>query len=119
MRPALCLLLLSGVAHAHVGGTAVNATFTAPPPPTTMPGDLSVMVAPYTWPSADASYIVSWDDGDTDPTGHFTFYYMDHQPTFGVTPADVESIATLCEEVGNPGAPVQIWASCNCMDGGG
>src|SRR5262245_59032695 len=119
MRPALCVLLLSGVAHAHTGGTAVNATFTQPAAPTLGPGDLSFMVAPYTFATADTTFTVSWDDGDTDPTGHFTFYYLDHQPTFGVTPADVESIATPIREVGKPTELVQIWASCTCMDVGG
>lgn len=120
MRWWLCLFMLAALpARAHNGVSAVQAQFTSPAPPQTTPSDMSVTLTPLTVASADASFSVTWSDGDMDPTGKFIFYYLDHQPTFAVRAEDIETIATAAEEVGKPGKLVQIYASDSCTDGPG
>jgi MYXO-CTERM domain-containing protein len=114
-RLAFVALLVGSIAHAHTGGQPVNAIFSTPPAPVTTPADMELTLSPYTFPSADAGFLVEWTDGDTDPTGLFTFYYMPYQPTFAVTPEEIENgLAKLAAEAGKPGQPVHIWASCSC-----
>ncbi|HWE26416.1 MAG TPA: hypothetical protein VHB97_00360 [Polyangia bacterium] len=103
-------------AYAHIGASVAVAKFTAPADPAVDHADPndSVTPTPFVWTTADASYTVTWVDGDTDPTGRFIFYYMDHQPTFQVTADDVESggIATRIDDpVNNSGG---YFASCYC-----
>lgn len=107
---------MAGPAGAHVGAVVAVAKFTAPVDPNIMhfdPNDTFTPM-PFQWTTADASYTVTWTDGDADPTGRFTFYYMDHQPTFQVTADDVETggIATRIDDpINNNGG---FFASCYC-----
>ncbi len=110
---AIFVSLVAARAAAHSGGQPVNAQFTSPLAPTTTPSAGGVMLAPVTIPQADGTFDVTWADGDMDPTGLFTFYYLDHEPTFGVSADDIEQIATPIKEVGKAGL-VQIYAGCNC-----
>jgi len=92
------------------------ATFTSPGDPGITHGDANdtLTPTPYVWVTADSSYTVVWSDGDIDPTGRFTFYYLDHQPTFEVTPDDIETggIATKIDDpINNSGG---YFASCYC-----
>jgi hypothetical protein len=113
---ALAVAVLPGPARAHVGAVVAVAKFMTPADPMVMhidPND-TVTPSPFVWTTADASYTVTWSDGDTDPTGRFTFYYMDHQPTFQVSADDVETggIATKIDDpVNNSGG---YFASCYC-----
>jgi hypothetical protein len=103
-------------AQAHVGAAVAVAKFSAPPDPGVMhfnPND-TIAPTPFVWTTADTSYTVKWDDQDNDPTGRFTFYYIDHQPTFQVSADDVETggIATKIDDaVNNTGG---YFASCYC-----
>jgi MYXO-CTERM domain-containing protein len=128
MRYAVLLAaaLVAIPARAHVGVNVSNARFSNPPPPNITPADLGDVIAPYTFPTADQTYTVSWDDGDIDPTGRFFFYYMDHDPTFQVLPSDIESMAGLATPIKatslDPAAvmtPVAMWAGCTCADDAG
>ncbi|HEY2747433.1 MAG TPA: hypothetical protein VGL86_22575, partial [Polyangia bacterium] len=89
---ALAALLVSGRAAAHIGAAVAVAKFSAPADPGIMhaePND-AIDPTPFVWTTADASYLVTWSDGDMDPTGRFTFYYMDHQPTFQVDVNEID-----------------------------
>ena len=115
----------AAIAHAHVGAQVSNAAFTSPAGPTVMPGDNSVTVAPgFAVATADASFHLEWMDGDTDPTGRFFFYYLDHEPSFQVLPSDLENIATPIKGLAGDGGvitdvPVAVWAGCTCVSDGG
>ena len=64
---------------AHVGAVVARATFCSPPAlePTQSPdGGISYTLEVG---EADAFYRLGWSDGDSDPTGKFTFYYFDRQ----------------------------------------
>ena len=121
-KPALTAIALlavaaaAGPAGAHVGAAVAVANFTSPADPMITHADPNdtITPAPYSWIMADTSYTVTWTDGDTDPTGRFTFYYMDHQPTFSVSADDVETggIATRIDDpINNSGG---FFASCYC-----
>lgn len=110
---ALFLTFFSSAARAHVGATVAVAKLTAPAEPTVTHADPNDTVAPFTFATADASYTIKWVDGDTDPTGKFTFYYLDHQPTFQVTVDEIEQgVGTKINE------PINLaggyFASCFC-----
>lgn len=103
-------------ARAHVGAVVAVANFTTPADPMVTHADPNdtITPTPYQWIMADASYLLTWTDGDTDPTGRFTFYYMDHQPTFSVSADDIETggIATKIDDpINNSGG---YYASCYC-----
>ena len=111
----VALLSLAGSAHAHVGPSVSNAAFTSPPSPSVTPADAGLLLAPFTFPTADQSYPISWEDGDVDPTGRFFFYFLDHQPSYAVGAGDVENLATPALAVGGDGKTgVNMWASCTC-----
>ena len=90
----------------------------SPADPGVMHADPNDTIAPtpFTWTMADTSYTITWADGDTDPTGRFTFYYMDHQPTFQVGPDDIESggLATKIDDPSNLNGG--FYASCFCAN---
>ena len=113
---AAAALLASGRAAAHVGAAVAVAKFKTPADPGITHADPNDSIAPtpFVWTTADTSYTVTWDDGDADPTGRFTFYYMDHQPTFQVTADDVETggIATKIDNPDNLSGG--FFASCYC-----
>src|SRR4051812_35409627 len=88
-------------ARAHVGASVAVATFTAPNEPKFTHQDFNDTVEPFTFASADASYTIQWDDGNTDPTGKFVFYYVDHLPTFQVTVDEVEAMFTKIDDLTN------------------
>jgi hypothetical protein len=116
----LMLLCVETAAHAHVGGQPTNATFSTPAAPITAAADLDVVLQPHTFATADASFLVSWSDGDMDPSGRYTFYVMDRQPNTAVTVEDIEQGAgTPAREVGKPNDPVSIWNSCSCAEDAG
>jgi hypothetical protein len=119
MRCAVIWTLVFGAstAYAHSNGVISNALFSSPAAPVITPADMGV--APFTFASADGSFPIAWEDGDTDPTGHFTFYYMDHNPSFQVLYTDIETIAQPVKELGSADAgPVAIYAGCTCIPDG-
>src|SRR3954468_9212751 len=106
---------LGAAAQAHVAGVISVARFQTPQAPVTTPIDGGLQVEPnFAWQTANASYDISWTDGDNDPTGVFDFYYMDHQPTFGLAPNDLEQLATPLESTPAMTKPVSIYAGCIC-----
>ncbi len=104
---------VGGVARAHVGAAVAVCKFTNPPDPMIVHADPSDSVPGFAFTSADASFTVQWTDGDSDPTGRFTFYYMDHQPNFEVTADDIEAgVATkIADPINNAGG---YFVSCYC-----
>jgi hypothetical protein len=102
----LALIFCCTAANAHVGGKVSLAQFTHPPPLLTAP-DGGVTAAAI--PTADGSYQVTWTDSDEDPTGRYSFYYMDRPPPSGMSTATVEAR-------GIPVGEGPIWAACDCVD---
>jgi hypothetical protein len=97
-------------ARAHIGAILARAKFLTPPPVTSKPGPNGRRtVDPYTFATADASFTVSWDDGDLDPTGQFFFYYLDHAPEVALDVPGIEKIATPIPETA-----AGIYAGCSC-----
>jgi hypothetical protein len=111
---AAALVASSSPARAHVGAAVAVAKFMTPADPGITHAEPNDTIAPmpFTWTTADASYLVTWNDGDADPTGRFTFYYMDHQPTFQVSADEIEAIATKIDEPSNVSGG--FFASCYC-----
>ncbi|MDB4964331.1 MAG: hypothetical protein JWN44_20 [Myxococcales bacterium] len=106
-------LLVAAPARAHVGASVAVAKFTAPNEPAVTHVDPNDTVDPFTFATADASYTIQWVDGDTDPTGRFTIYYLDHQPTFQVTVDEIEQgAATKVDDPINKAGG--FFASCFC-----
>jgi hypothetical protein len=101
------LLFCCNAAYAHRGAVVQLANFTNPPPLVTAP-DGGVTGASI--PVADSSFDVSWDDGDSDPTGRYFFYYLDHPPPTAMSTANVAATAIALPQPG-------IWAACDCIDG--
>src|SRR5437868_92636 len=123
MRSVLAVAFVFAVgstARAHVAGVISVAKFQTPQAPVTTPVDGGVQLEPnFVWQTADASYLVNWMDGDNDPTGVFDFYYLDHQPTFGLTPNDLELLGKPAVATPATTSPVSIYAGCTCdMDAG-
>lgn len=124
MRPlafvaAAAAFLAAATARAHVGAAVAVAKFTNPADPVVTNGSPLDTVAPFTFASADQSFTITWDDGDMDPTGRFTFYYLDHEPTFQVTVDDLTTggLATIIDDPVNTSGG--FFASCVCsMDMG-
>jgi hypothetical protein len=113
---AALAVAVASPAHAHIGATVAVAKFVTPTDPGVThvnPND-TIAPTPFQWTTADASYTVTWVDGDSDPTGRFTFYYMDHQPTFQVSADEVETggIATKIDDPVNTTGG--YFASCYC-----
>jgi hypothetical protein len=112
MRRALLAIAMFSVAapaRAHVGMSVTRARFLQPSGPGFADGGTQVL--PYSFATADASFTVRWVDGNVDPTGRFSFYYLDHQPASQLTTNDVLEIATPI-----PGASGDrsIWIACSC-----
>jgi hypothetical protein len=105
--------LAASSAHAHLGAVVAVAKFTNPLDPMVVQGNPNDSVPGFAWTSADQSIVITWSDGDADPTGRFTFYYIDHQPNFEITADDIEAgLATKIDD------PVNLaggyFASCYC-----
>jgi hypothetical protein len=110
---AFAVLVGTATARGHVGMLPAVAKFTAPAEPVTTHVDPNDT---FTWSgfaNADASYTIQWTDGDIDPTGRFTFYYMDHEPTFQVGPDEIEQTLghKIVDGVNDSGG---YFASCIC-----
>jgi hypothetical protein len=123
LNAAVALALLGpGTAAAHVGAVVSKATFCAPPPPTEIPSDAGAgLDYRYAPAEADTHYLLQWQDGDTDPTGKFTFYYVDHQIPIAVDATTVETMgmandatAGLIHTVDQREAR-DIYVSCACV----
>ena len=107
-------LLVALPASAHVGAVLATAKFTSPAPPTvTAAGAMAVTLSPYTFPTADQTFPVSWTDGDNAPTGHFYFYYFDHDPTREIQIGDIQTAGTPAIELAT-GQQAAVWAGCMC-----
>jgi hypothetical protein len=104
---------LSARAMAHQGGAVSKADFLNPPPPTLgATEDGGISVAPYTFASADAQVTVQWKvDLPDDPTGRFSFYYLDHTPPSAVT---YDQIITLASPIPEASGDNGFWVSCSC-----
>ncbi|MCU1278639.1 MAG: hypothetical protein JWM53_2185, partial [bacterium] len=112
---AAALAASSSPARAHVGAAVAVAKFSSPVDPGITHGEPNDTVAttPFAWTTADASFTIKWDDGDNDPTGRFTFYYLDHQPTFQVSADDIEGgLGTKIDDPNNLSGG--FFASCYC-----
>jgi hypothetical protein len=119
LAAAAVAVLTGGVAQAHVGASFAVAKFKNPPPAVITHAEPLDTVEPYTVTVADQSLEIMWDDGDTDPTGRFTFYYLDHEPTYDVTVDDLTTggLATKIDDTINLAGG--YYASCTCsMDMG-
>jgi hypothetical protein len=114
----LALALVGGAAHAHQGATVSKALFTSPPAPTAITSDAGgLTLAPYTFATADAQFTVSWNvDLPTDPTGRFSFYYLDHMPPSAVTYDQIVTLATPIPEASDNNT---YWVSCFCSPDAG
>ena len=80
---AACAIALSPApSAAHNGAVVAKAVFCAPPPPSRTPtdgGGVDYHYLPrYVPEEADQRYHLAWQDGDMDPTGKFTFFFLDH-----------------------------------------
>jgi MYXO-CTERM domain-containing protein len=107
-----CVLLGAAAAEAHQGGTVSKALFTNPAAPTALPSDGGLMLAPYTFASADAQFTVQWNvDLPSDPTGNFSFYYLDHMPPSGVT---YDQIIVQASPIPEASGDNTYWVSCSC-----
>jgi hypothetical protein len=100
--PLVIVVTFSTVARAHIGAIVTPAQITSPPRLPSTPSQVMI-------PTADASFTISWTDGDIDPTGRYYFYYLDHQPPGILHVEDAEKQATIIPEGSNG-----IWASCSC-----
>jgi hypothetical protein len=104
-------LLCSATVFAH-GNVPSPATFTSPPRLSAMATDAGDrFFAPYTFATADASFDVTWEDGDVDPISQHFFFYMDHPPPVALKVSDVEAVATAIPESAGG-----FWAACSCAD---
>jgi hypothetical protein len=103
-------------AGAHVAGVVTTATFSSPPAPTITMTSGVTTVSPFTFPTADTSYPLMWSESTNgnDPTGVFTFYYLDHQPTFGLTADQLATMGTPIIDQANPASPLHIYCGCTC-----
>jgi hypothetical protein len=111
MRRLLPLLWFAQ-AHAHQGGTVSKALFTTPTAPQALPTDGGLVLAPYTFASADAQFTVNWNvDLPSDPTGNFAFYYLDHMPTSAVS---FDQVITLGTPIPEASGDNTYWVSCSC-----
>jgi hypothetical protein len=109
MRLAVAAALLVALrAEAHLGATVATAAFSSPAGPTLTLVDGGYRVAPFVPTTVDGAATIAWNDGDVDPTGRFTFYYLDHAPVAEVQPSDIPQLATPI--AGGDG----IWVSCTC-----
>jgi hypothetical protein len=100
------------LARAHVGAQVAVAKIMTPADPMIVNHDPNDTFPPFQWTMADQSYVVTWVDGDTDPTGQFVFYYLDHHPTFQVSADEIQMIGTRIDDpVNNTGG---YYASCYC-----
>ncbi len=114
---AAAALSLAGRAEAHIGAVVAVAKFTAPADPGITHADPNDTIdpTPFAWTTADQSFVITWTDGDMDPTGRFTFYYMDHQPTFQVDVSNIDPMPTIAtiidDQVNTTGG---YWTSCFC-----
>ena len=114
LAAAAVAVCAGGVARAHVGASVAVAKFSAPADPVVTHADPLDTVAPFTLATADQSFTIHWEDGDTDPTGRFIFYYLDHEPTFQVTVDDLTTggLATKIDDPTNVASG--YYASCTC-----
>ena len=121
--PVAALLVLTaaaGRARAHVGAVVAVANFTSPAAPSSIPADAGRIVAPYTFVTADASYTIIWQDGDTDPTGRFVFWYLDHHPTFQVSVDEIENGSVGAIKINDAiNLAGGYWVSCFCSPDAG
>ena len=122
----VALLLAALPAEAHVGAVVAKAEFCAPGPIVEVPDGNGGTRYVYAPDEADTRYRISWSDGDNDPTGKFTLYYLDHMlPTSvyadALEPANGQpGIGKIVVTVGR-GAARDVWVSCACgfEDAGG
>ncbi len=111
------ILINDGAARAHVGANPSKATFTTPPEPMALPVDGGLTLAPYTFATADQNITVQWTtDFPTDPTGRFSFFYLDHEPPSSVT---YDMILTLASPIPEASGDNGYWVSCTCSTDAG
>ncbi len=113
----LAIAHFAGTASAHVGAVVSRASFSASPPPMAAPpSGQGLVLLPYTWATADQSYAFAWTtNNQTDPTGHFSFYYLDHQvPSQESLAVALASAQPMVDA--DRGGPAEMWISCTCVD---
>ena len=122
--------LLSSPVFAHNGAVVAKASFCLPPPPGHFPTDASGVeyhyVPRYAPEEADQHYRFAWQDGDMDPTGKFTFYYVDHDLPVALRvdyvdgTGGTQGIGKLMKSVdGREARDVYVSCACVAQDGGG
>lgn len=118
----LAPLLLAHPVLAHQGAVVAKAEMCNPPGPLQTPtdGGIDYHYEPaYVPEEADQHYRFSWVDGDQDPTGRFTFFYVDHQLPAAVPPDAVDGqngqtpIGKIIRTTGGKEAR-DIYVSCAC-----
>ena len=125
LRPTAIALfaLLSASASAHNGAQLSRADFLHPAPYIeTAYGDADTNNATnirfsYFPEDADAHFRITWQDGDTDPTGRFSFYYLDRSLPDAVTASQIEQLGHPIIDVN--GRTASVWASCFCDEDAG
>jgi hypothetical protein len=109
---ALLVLAFCASAHAHAGATPSVAAFTSPANPSIVHAEPSDTFSPYTFASADGSFTVSWNNALMDPTGRFTFYYLDHAPLHAVDVTEIERLGIKINDPDNNSGG--YFVSCFC-----
>ncbi len=111
MRWMLGIVCWAAAAEAHVGAAVAKANFTHPAPIDLLSdGGTHYHFVPE---AADQSFRIEWDDGDVDPTGRFTFYYLDHAISDGLTAKQLPQEATLVRDLSGRDAE-RVYVSCSC-----
>ena len=96
------LVLAPRPARAHLGAIVARATLISPPP-LVQTGDDGGLRFAYLPEEADKSYRLAWQDGDIDPTGRFTFYYMPQQLNAAADATFVDGRDATYMPTGTPG----------------
>ncbi|MSP59556.1 MAG: hypothetical protein EXR72_04295 [Myxococcales bacterium] len=111
------VIVVAGSARAHVGASVAKASYLHPAAPGRVgagtDGGSATDYSKYVPEEANASYRIDWADGDADPTGRFTFYYLDHAISDAVSAEQVEQIGKLVRDVKGRDA-AGIFVACSC-----
>ena len=108
---ACAALVLDSAASGHNGAQLSRADFLHPAPFVETAADGGVTFS-YVPEEADQRFRITWQDGDADPTGRFTFYYLDRAYPDAVTAAQIEMLGHPVVDVN--GRAASVWASCTC-----
>lgn len=112
----LFALLFAHSARAHIGASVAKANYLHPAAPgtlTVIDGGVHYDYSSYVPEEADASYLITWTDGDTDPTGKFTFYFLDHCVSDALDADQMEMVGTIVHDTRGREAR-NVYVACDC-----